>query len=822
MRTTVKNAQEIVAALSLDDKIRLISGHDFWTTEAIPGAGIRAMTLTDGPHGLRKQRNAGNVANVTDSVPATCFPTGVALASTWDPVLLEEVGVALGRECRAEDVPVLLGPGLNIKRHPAGGRNFEYFSEDPVVAGRMAAGLVRGIQSQGVAACLKHFAANNQESWRMSIDAVVDERTLRELYLTGFEIAVRESDPWTVMCAYNQVNGTHCGETRGLLTEILREEWGFDGLAMTDWLATFDRVPAIRAGLDLEMPGSTATWDREIAAALKSRTLDAADLDLACARVVDLVLRTAPPSGARSKAAPAPDFAAHHALARRAAAAGTVLLTNDGLLPLSPRATIAVIGAFAESPRYQGAGSSLVTPTRLDTFLDVLREQAGESRVTYAPGYDPITGDTTDALLSQAAQVAAAADAVVVLVGLPSRMESEGFDRDHLRLPEGHDRLVGAVVDANPRTAVALFNGAPVEMPWVARPAAILESYLGGQAGGAALADVVLGAAEPGGRLAESFPAHASDLPASANFPGDATQVQYREGLYVGYRFHDASGVAPLFPFGHGLGYTQFEYSGVKVAPVGAGWDVTVAIKNAGKRAGSEVVQIYVRDVVSTAYRPVKELKGFAKVHLAPGASQKVTVSLDRRAFAVWDVTSHEWRVENGDFEVLVCASSSDVRGAATITVLSPDVAATSAGPSDPAYVATDAEFEGMLGHPVPVEASLLPFHRDSTVSALRATTLGRVVRAIIVRVARRSFGGDDDPDTKAGNEALIENLPLRGVAMASHGTLSLRRLDHLIHVLNGASPKALLARRRGRRGPSRHPVTHATPASSAQTGANP
>ena len=793
MRTTLTNAREIVAGLRTEDKIRLVSGHDFWTTEAIPEAGIRAMMLTDGPHGLRKQRDAGHVADVTDSVPATCFPTAVALASTWDPALLEEVGAALGRECRAEEVPVLLGPALNLKRHPAGGRNFEYLSEDPLLAGRMAAGLVRGIQSQGVAACLKHFAANNQESWRMSVDAIVDERTLRELYLTGFEIAVRESDPWTVMCAYNQVNGTHCDESRKLLTEILRDEWGFDGLAMTDWLATFDRVAAIRAGLDLEMPGSAGTWDLEIAAALDAGTLDPAELDLACVRIVDLMLRTAPEGAAKASA---PDFAAHHALARRAAAAGTVLLTNDGLLPLGAETTIAVIGAFAEHPRYQGAGSSLVTPTHLDTFLDVVREQAGEGRVTYAPGYDPVTGETTDALLAEAARVAAGADAVVVLAGLPSRMESEGFDRDHLRLPEGHVRLIEAVIDANPRTAVALQNGAPVEMPWVARPAAILEAYLGGQAGGAALADVVLGAAEPGGRLAESFPVRASDLPSSANFPGAATQVQYREGLYVGYRFHDASSVAPLFPFGHGLGYTDFSYSGLTVAQAGERWDVTVTVKNVGKRAGSEVVQVYVHDVASTAYRPVKELKAFAKIHLAPGAAQEVTVELDRRAFAFWELASHGWRVEAGDFDILVGASSADVRAVQRISVASPDAVATSSGPSAPSFVADDAEFAGMLGRRVPAAAPLLPFHRDSTIGSLRATNLGALTRGIIVRIARRSFGGDDDPDTRAGVEALIENLPLRGVAMASQGGMPLRRLDRLIRLLNAASPRARRARR--------------------------
>lgn len=791
MRSTVDHARDIVSGLTLDQKISLLSGADFWHSTGIPAAGIPAMMLTDGPHGLRKQTGDTTNVELTLSVPATCFPTAATLGATWDPDLLEEIGAALGRECRAEDVPVLLGPGLNLKRHPAGGRSFEYFSEDPLVSGRLAGALVRGIQSQGVAACLKHLAANNQEQWRMTLDTIVDERTLRELYLTGFEIAVRESDPWTVMCSYNLVNGTHTGESRDLLTTILRDEWGFDGLVMTDWLATFDRAAAVAAGLDLEMPSSGGTWDREVRLALERGTLAVADLDTACVRIADLALRTE-----RGRTAAAPDFDAHHALARRAAAAGSVLLTNDGLLPLAAKGTIAVIGAFAEDPRYQGAGSSLVTPTRIDGALEQIRAAAPKANITYAPGYDPATGDTTDVLVAEAQKVARGADAVVLLAGLPAIMESEGFDRDHLDLPAGHTRLIEAVTAANPRVAVVLLNGSAVEIPWERKAAAILEVYLGGQAGGAAIADVILGAAEPGGRLAESFPVSAQDLPADHNFRAHPTQTEYREGLYVGYRFHDTARVPARFPFGHGLGYTTWEYSDVTAQARGEGARVTVTVKNTGTRAGSEVVQVYVRDVESTVYRPEKELRDFRRVTVAPGKSTTLTFDLPRRAFAVWDVATHSWAVEAGEFDILVGHSSADIRGAASVTVSSDDRVSPAASPSR--WVATDAEFAAMLGRPIPRPRPLLPFHRDSTVSALSTTLVGRAVRQAIVRQAIARFGAhNDDATTQAATAAFLANLPLRGIAMASNGALTLRQLDRIIRALNAVSPRAWFARRR-------------------------
>ena len=489
--------------------------------------------VTDGPHGLRKQLGKADHAGLSDSVPATCFPTASALGSTWDVALLEEVGAALGRESRIADVSVLLGPGLNIKRHPAGGRNFEYFSEDPLLSGKAAAAMVRGIQSAGVGACVKHFAANNQEDFRMRLDTIIDERTLRELYLTGFEIAVTEGRPWTAMSSYNQVNGEHTGESRRLLTHILREEWGFDGLVMSDWLAVADRPAGVAAGMELEMPSSHGAWDARVAAALDSGALSEVALDRACVRVVELLLRAAAGRSA-GELFERLDKDAHHQLARRAAAAGTVLLTNDGLLPLAPSGRVALIGAFAEHPRYQGAGSSLVQPTQLDTVLDALRERLGEvAELDYVPGYDPETGQTSAVQLARATASAAAADQVILLVGLPAAYESEGFDRDDLRLPQGQDAIVRTVLDANPRTAVVVIAGAPVELDWADQPAALMFGYLGGQAAGSALVDVLFGDVEPGGRLAESFPVAVAQLPAQDNFrshptPGAVPRVPER------------------------------------------------------------------------------------------------------------------------------------------------------------------------------------------------------------------------------------------------------------------------------------------------------
>jgi beta-glucosidase len=775
-------AREIVASLDLPTRIRLLSGRGFWALEPLPEHGLEGVVVADGPHGLRCQVDAADHLGVAAARPATCFPTAATLGSTWDVELLREVGEALGREAIEQGVGVVLGPGLNLKRHPAGGRCFEYLSEDPLLSGRLAAALVDGVQSRGVGTSVKHFAVNNQESHRLVVDAVVDERTLRELYLTGFELVVREARPWTVMCAYNRVNGTYASEHHELLTTILRDEWGFEGLVMTDWGAANDRVAGIAAGLDLEMPSSHGAFDREVAAAVAEGRLDEAAVDRCAQRVVELLLRA--PRVARTPV----DTDAHHALARRAAAAGSVLLRNDGTLPLSPAAHVALVGAFAEHPRYQGAGSSQVTPRRLDTALDAFTERlAGVGTLTYRPGYDPASGDTTAELLEDAVAAAESADVVVCLVGLPARSESEGFDRRDLDLPTGHLRLVEALAAGPTPVVVVLCNGGVVHVPWADRVEAVLECWLGGQAGGSAIVDVLVGDAEPGGRLAESIPHHVAQLPADRNFPGEPRRVEYREGLHVGYRFHDTAAVPARFPFGHGLGYTSFEWDDPEV--VGAGTDVTVRVRvtNTGGRAGSDVVQLYVRDVESTLPRPDKELKAFAKVHLDPGASTVAELRLDRRSFAVWDVAAHDWLVEAGRFELLVARSSADVVATIEHDVDSDD--AVTPVPSPRSWVATAEEFAALLGRPLPPPEPVRPFGRNSTLEDLRSHPVGRLISAAVLREGlKRAAVEFPDPD-----EATLEMIrssmnegPARMLVLMGDGAVTFEQLDLALAALNG------------------------------------
>ena len=786
-------AAELVGRMSVDEKAVLCSGRGFWHLEVNERLGVPSIMLTDGPHGLRKQSSAGDHVGLNESVPATCFPTASALASSWNRDLLREVGVALGEQCVAEDVAVLLGPGMNIKRHPLCGRNFEYFSEDPLLTGELAAALVEGLQSQGVGASLKHFAANNQEAGRVFVDAIVDERTLREIYLRGFEIAVRKARPWTVMCAYNRLNGTYCAEHDWLLNRVLREEWGFEGLVVTDWGAANDRVLGLRAGLDLEMPTSGGANDRRVAHAVRSGTLDEADLDHAVTRNVALALagtdRVPGESGL--------DHDAHHALARRAAAESIVLLQNaGGLLPLSRDTEIAVIGAFAKHPRYQGAGSSQVTPTRLECAFDALRELvAGTREPAYAPAYDPVRSDLDDALITQAVDAAAAADVAIVFAGLPGIYESEGFDREHMRLPEQHDRLIEAVCAANPRTVVVLSNGAPVEMPWVAAPAAIVEGYLGGQAGGAAIADVLFGAVNPSGKLAETFPLRQADVPADRWFPGSGRQAPYREGLYVGYRYFDSADAPVLFPFGHGLAYTTFEYANLACSAgafdQGGRLEVTFDLTNTGDRAGSEVVQLYVHSAVASLYRPEQELRGFTRVPLAPGETRAVTLTLDDSAFALYDPAAGRWVVEAGEVEIRVGASSRDIRLARPLEVRSEQTIA--AAPQGAPAIrgggleTPDADFAAMLGKPMPAPEPSRPFHINSTLTEIAETWLGRQVRKRVVRQFQRMLGVTALDETNARMfEEMSHNLPLRSLVRFSRGRLGFRAVGALLAVLNG------------------------------------
>lgn len=671
------DVEHVLAALTLEEKAALTSGRDFWHAKGVERLGVPAVMLTDGPHGLRKQRSGADHLGLFDSVPATCFPTAAALGSTWDVDLVRRVGEALGRETRANDVAVLLGPGVNIKRTPLCGRNFEYVSEDPVVAGEIGVALVDGIQSQGVGTSLKHYAANNQETDRMRVSAEVDERTLREIYLPAFERVVTRAQPWTVMCAYNKVNGTFVSEHRGLLTEVLRDEWAFEGLVVSDWGAVHDRVVALDAGLDLQMPAAGPRPDEAVVDAVRAGMLDEAVLDTAVRRVLHLVARALPALGDTDATY---DADAHHALAREAAAAGAVLLKNDAVdgapvLPLDGGDGLLVVGEFARTPRYQGAGSSQVVPTRLDDALTALRAATGTD-LPFEPGFTISGGPTgdDDALRAAAVEAARTARTVVVFLGLPGPDESEGYDRPRLGLPDNQVATLEAVAAANPRVVVVLANGAAVSLPWRDHAAAVVETWLGGQAGGSAVADLLLGTVAPSGRLAESVPLRIEDTPAFGNFPGEGGVVRYGEGVLVGYRWYDTRGLDVAYPFGHGLTYTTFGYSDVRAQALGEGADVRVEVSatvtNTGERAGAEVVQVYVRDPEAAVLRPTRELKAFAKVALAPGESRTVTFTLDARDLSYWHPGLRRWVVEGGTFVVEVGASSRDVRGSAAVEVV--------------------------------------------------------------------------------------------------------------------------------------------------------
>nr|WP_255426776.1 glycoside hydrolase family 3 C-terminal domain-containing protein [Pseudonocardia sp. C8] len=667
----------------MPEKASLTSGSSFWFTAPVERLGIPAIMVADGPHGLRAQPGAGDHVGLGDSVPATCFPTASAVASSWNPALLRRIGAALGQEARARNLSVVLGPGINMKRSPLCGRNFEYFSEDPHLAGELGLGIVEGIQSRGVGTSLKHFAANNQETDRMRVDAQVDERTLREIYLPAFERIVTAGRPWTVMCSYNKVNGTSASENPWLLTTVLRDEWGYDGLVVSDWGAAYHRVPALWAGLDLEMPPDLPRSPEAVVAAVRAGELDEAVLDARVRAVLELVDK----GMAVLELDEGFDADAHHRLARAAAAESVVLLKNGStaggtpVLPLAPSERVAVVGEFARTPRYQGAGSSQVNPTSLETLLDELTAAHGE--VTFAPGYT-IGGDgaADDALRAGAVTAAAAADTVVMLLGLPGADESEGFDRTHMNLPANQIATLRAVAAANTAVAVVLVNGATVLLGDVEpHAAALVEAWLGGQAAGGAIADVLTGAVNPSGRLAETVPHRLEDNPSYLNFPGDSRVVRYGEGIFIGYRGYDATRSDVAYPFGFGLSYTEFALTDLDVTLTGsvAGGDlaaqVGVTVTNTGAVAGAEVVQVYVRDLEASVARPVRELKGFTKVDLEPGGSERVTLTLDQRAFSFWSIRRNGWVVEAGEFAIEVGRHSRDLPLVHTVTVDAPSIA---------------------------------------------------------------------------------------------------------------------------------------------------
>ncbi|MBR1863274.1 MAG: glycoside hydrolase family 3 C-terminal domain-containing protein [Ruminococcus sp.] len=658
------NIKKILKELTLEEKASLCSGADFWHTKGIKRLDIPPIMVSDGPHGLRK--NVVDSIDPNEAVEAVCFPTASALACSFDRSLLTAMGKALGETCQAQEVSVILGPGCNIKRSPVCGRNFEYFSEDPYLASEMAAAHIKGVQSKGVGTSLKHFAANNQETRRLTMDEQIDERTLREIYLAAFEGAVKKAKPWTVMCSYNRINGCHSSQNKWLLTDVLRDQWGFEGLVMSDWGAVDDRVEGVRAGLDLEMPASFGKNDKLIVEAVNEGGLSEEELDRCAERVLALIDKA---EDCRTGAVW--DKEGQHELARDIESRCAVLLKNEGdILPLSRKEKIAFVGLFAKAPRYQGGGSSHINSFKVTSAMEAVEDHC---KVDYAQGYVTDEDRTDPALLEEALRVAEKADKVVIFAGLPDAFESEGYDRTHMRLPDCQLELIEELSKVNENIVVVLHNGAPVEMPFLDKVKGLLEVYLGGQAVGGAVCDLLFGKVNPSGKLAETFPKKLSDNPSYLNFPGVGDRVEYREGIFVGYRYYDKKDIEPLFPFGFGLSYTRFEYSNITVSEdeIMDNRILTVScdVKNTGAVEGAEVVQLYVSDKESTVVRPVKELKGFEKVSLRPGESKKVVFNLDKRAFAYYEPAVKDWFVEYGEFEILIGASSRDIRLRASVYV---------------------------------------------------------------------------------------------------------------------------------------------------------
>lgn len=646
----------ILSKLGLEEKAALCSGRDMWTTKEFEALGIPSVMMTDGPHGLRKQRTDSDHLGLFESVPATCFPSGAGLASSWDTALIRKVGEALGKEARAEQIALLLGPAVNIKRSPLCGRNFEYFSEDPLLSSDMAKAYIDGVQSQGVGTSIKHFAANNQEKRRVSLDTIVDERSLREIYLASFESAIKDGKPWSVMSAYNKINGSYCSDNSYLLNDILRDEWGFEGFVVSDWGAEDNRIQGIKAGMDLEMPGNGGMNDAKIVEAVKKGLLDEKALDRVVRRLIEFALKA---QEVQNGASVRYDTKEHDKLARSVAAECMVLLKNDdAVLPIAKECVVALVGELAEKPRFQGGGSSHINPTYLH---NVREEMSLLGTVSYAQGYELESDEENETLVREALDLAKRSEVVVVCAGLPDRYESEGYDRKHISIPANQVKLIETIAAYHSNVVVVLSNGSVVDMPWIDSVAAVLEGYLGGQAGAGAVADLLYGNANPSAKLAETFPHKLEDTPAYL-FSSEGNSVRYNEGIFVGYRYYDTKQLEPLFPFGHGLSYTSFEYSNIRVGKEKISdrdsVEVRVTVKNTGSRAGKEIVQLYVRDVVSTVNRPEKELKGFAKLSLAPGEASDVVFTLDKRAFAYYNQELGDWHVESGDFAILVGPSS--------------------------------------------------------------------------------------------------------------------------------------------------------------------
>lgn len=716
--------------LTVEEKAALTSGTNPWSLGKVESKGLPNYTITDGPHGLRKARDTESM-DVEENVPATCFPPAAGLSSSWNPELIDRVGQAMGEECIQEKVAVILGPGVNIKRNPLGGRCFEYWSEDPYLAGHEAVGIVTGVQSKGVGTSVKHFAANNQEFDRLRISATISQRALREIYLPAFEYIVKTAQPWTIMCSYNKINGVHSSQNHWLLTDVLRDEWGFKGIVMSDWGACHDRVASLNAGLNLEMPPSNT--DDQVVKAARDGRITPKQLDAMAQGMIDLVNKARP---AMSMDGYRYDVDAHNEVARQAAVESMVLLKNDdAILPVAKDARIAVIGEFARTPRYQGAGSSLINPTKLTSFLDALEAEGIDA--DFAPGFTLDGAEQDPALTDQAVAAAEQADTVLLFLGLPAEYESEGFDRDTLDIPAKQIDVLNAVAAANKNVVVILSNGSVVSMPWQGNAKAVLETWLLGQAGGAALADVIFGKVSPSGKLAQTIIDNIQDDPSMVNWPGEEGHVDYGEGVFVGYRYYDTFHKPVTYPFGYGLSYATFEVGDVAAEKTGPqAVRVTATVTNTSRVAGAETVQVYVAPPKAKVARPVHELKGFAKVALEPGESKTVEIDLDERAFAYWSETFDDWHVEAGEYGIEVGTSSRDIADTVTVAIdgdgktMNLDEWSTYGEWVDdpvgaPILQRVMADMEAEQGHPIiPDSALMVMFLRSMPLNGL-ATILG-------------------------------------------------------------------------------------------------
>lgn len=778
----------LVEQMTLEEKASLCSGKNVWYLKGIERLGIKEIMVTDGPHGLRKQADGDEHTGLSESVRSTCFPTASGSACSWNRDLLFKMGQTMAEACLEEKVSVLLGPGANIKRHPLCGRNFEYISEDPFLTGELAASIINGVQSKNVGTSLKHFAVNNQEYRRMVTDSVVDERTLREIYLGGFEIAVKKAQPWTIMCAYNQLDGIYCSDNKRLLTDILRDEWAYEGLVMTDWGACHDRVEGIKAGLELEMPSSGGINDQKIIEAVRTGVLEENLLDDRVMKVVKLIedSKTCEFTYDRND---------HYKMAKEVALESAVLLKNEDILPLDPTNEVLFVGEFFRSPRYQGSGSSLINPLNLTSSEDRMKKL--KIPYQFASGYSLTSDQPQDVLISEAVSKARTASCVVIYAGLTDDYESEGFDRKHLNIPHSHISLIQAIQEINDNVVVVLQNGAPVVMPWEPKAKAIMEAYLGGEAGGEALIDLLYGFSNPSGKLAETFPLALEDILSNAYFGMGPHSVEYRENIYVGYRDYESFSKAVLYPFGHGLSYTSFEYSDISLSSDYITdsniLEVSVTVKNVGQVSGAEIVQLYIEDVDSTIHRPKLELKGFDKVFLQPGESQRITLTLNKRSFSYYHTDISDFDVESGDFMVHIGASVRDLRLSKKVFVES----MTGCQPMDtrgiePEFYSgqvidiSDQTFMNLIGRPYKANEATEKgrFTMNSTLGEMKHTMIGKRLYDETLKIFVRN--GALSKSMYAFAQAMTEDMPLRSVALMSGGRLPFKRAEMLLDMMNG------------------------------------